>query len=58
MTQEDRMPRTGSALRAHRTVLGANDTLMSRSIAVVLALLIGAVIGLRMRRQHVRQLQG
>lgn len=52
------MSRTRSAPRAHRTVLGANDTLMSRSIAVALALLIGAVIGLRLRRQHVRQLQG
>ena len=58
MTREDRMKPMLTELRTHDTVLGASDTALSAAIGVVLALLIGAVIGLRIRRQQTRQQQG
>jgi len=58
MTREDRMKSMLTELRTHDTVLGASDTALSVAIGVVLALLIGAVIGLRMRRQHVGRREG
>ena len=49
------MTSTLAELRTHDTVLGGRDTALSVAIGAVLALLIGAVIGLRMRQQHARR---
>ena len=58
MTREDTKKSMLTELRTHDTVLGASDTALSTLIGVVLALLIGAVIGLRIRQQHTRQQEG
>ena len=55
MTRDDRMKSMLTELRTHDTVLGASDPSLSVAVGVVLALLIGAVIGLRMRQQHARR---